>query len=968
MKPQKPYLAFLQSLLKNKTIMLQNGIGFNVKKQICNRIILSMGVMSLFWIPINFIKQTTIELKPLMIGNILLAIIFWILYLERKHIYYKFRAAIIIFTIVTLAITSLLEFGLLSGTSIWFIAAPILANILFNKRTGINLALLSVFSFGFIAFLNINDSLSFDFYAHETTTNKAIWLDYFFNHLFAIILLLIAALKTSNSLKETIKKYEENKNQLEQQINCLNKSAIVLELDSGGNIMFVNDKFCEISEYSREELIGQNHGVLKSGIQPDSLFVGMESAISSGRVWKGELVNRKKGGKDNYWVDTTIMPFKDLKGRIIKYVGIQFDITDQVKQHKEILRVGAEARAIQSAVDTGWSSVEFTLEGSILKVNDNFANDLGYFSKDYLVGKHHKIFCDPDYVKSTKYKQFWNNLTKNREQKGVFKNIRKDGSTIWVNANYTPVKDSQGNIFKVIKIANDISEKINNRNKANAITNELRHFIETANAPIFGIDNNGLVNEWNQNSEKITRYKKEEVLGKNLVTNYITEDYQEAIKKVLDDALLGKETASHEFPLFTKTGERLMVLLNSSTRHDVNGNITGVLGVGQDITEIDKLRTKSESIAKELRQFIETSNAPIFGIDNKGLVNEWNQSSEKITGYTKEEVFGKNLVKNYITEDYQKAIKKVLDNALLGKETASYEFPLFTKTGKRLMVLLNASTRRDVNGEIKGVIGVGQDITELVTYRNKLELKVNQRTKVLRETLKKQKELNELKSKFVSTASHEFRTPLSAINFAAGSIKKYWTKMSPVMLEKKLNRIENQVDLMTELLDDILMIGQGEVDEIINTPVPINLGKFMTNIIEEVYHSYKGSHQIELIDLEELKNSTIFIDEKLGRNIFINLISNAVKFSPEAKKVIIELFYEKNQIVISVIDFGIGIPKTELDNIFNPFTRAENVALIQGNGLGLSIVKDAIHLLEGEIIVNSIIDKGTTFIVKIPII
>ena len=113
-----------------------------------------------------------------------------------------------------------------------------------------------------------------------------------------------------------------------------------------------------------------------------------------------------------------------------------------------------------------------------------------------------------------------------------------------------------------------------------------------------------------------------------MVQTYITEDYRDAVKQVLDNALIGKETANYEFPLFTKDGKRVMVLLNSSTRRDAAGDIVGVLGVGQDISEIDKLRTESEAVAKELRQFIETANAPIFGIDSKGLVNEWNQSRE----------------------------------------------------------------------------------------------------------------------------------------------------------------------------------------------------------------------------------------------------------------------------------------------------------------------------------------------------
>ena len=512
-------------------------------------------------------------------------------------------------------------------------------------------------------------------------------------------------------------------------------------------------------------------------------------------------------------------------------------------------------------------------------------------------------------------------------------------------------------------LANKEKEK---RAKELAIAKELKQFIDTANAPIFGIDNRGLVNEWNQTSEKITGFKKKEVFGKNLVQTYITEDFRKSVKKVLDDALLGKETANYEFPLFAKDGARVMVLLNSSTRRSFNGKITGVLGVGQDITELDKLRTVSESVAKELRRFIETANAPIFGIDSQGFVNEWNQTSETITGFKKEDVFGKDLIQTYITEDYRESVKKVLDDALVGKETANFEFPLFTKNGQRLMVLLNSSARRNANGKIIGVIGVGQDITELVGYRNELEQKVNERTLKLNKALHKEKELNELKSKFVSTASHEFRTPLSAINFAAGSIKKYWAKMEPIMIEKKLDKIEDQVVHMTKLLDDILIVGQADAGKFKNNPRDLNFGNFIHEIIEEVYNSHNKSHEIILIDTEGLTTSSIFIDEKLGRNIFINLISNAIKFSPHAKKVRIELASKKNHIIISIIDYGIGIYKSELKNIFQPFSRGHNVDLIQGTGLGLSIAKEAIDVMGGKIIVNSTIGNGTSFIVQIP--
>ena len=265
---------------------------------------------------------------------------------------------------------------------------------------------------------------------------------------------------------------------------------------------------------------------------------------------------------------------------------------------------------------------------------------------------------------------------------------------------------------------------------------ELTQLIDTANAPIFGVDVDGKINEWNQMAARITGYDKDEVEGKNLVKGYIREEYRASVTEVLNNALKGEETANYEVPLFTKDGTRIMVLLNATTRRDVGGNIVGVVGVGQDITDIDAFRAEMERTAAELTQLIDTANAPIFGVDVDGKINEWNQMAARITGYDKDEVEGKNLVKVYIREEYRTSVKEVLDNALKGEETANYEVPLFTKDGTRIMVLLNATTRRDVGGNIVGVVGVGQDITELNEHRENVERLVEIRTSELNAALK----------------------------------------------------------------------------------------------------------------------------------------------------------------------------------------------------------------------------------------
>ncbi|MFT7361916.1 MAG: PAS domain S-box-containing protein [Algoriphagus sp.] len=502
------------------------------------------------------------------------------------------------------------------------------------------------------------------------------------------------------------------------------------------------------------------------------------------------------------------------------------------------------------------------------------------------------------------------------------------------------------------------------RSEMESVAHDLTRLIDTANAPIFGIDNKGLVNEWNQSSEKITGFKKEEVLGKDLVETYITEDYRKAVKLVLDNALKGKETANYEFPLFTKDQRRVMVLLNSSTRRNAAGKIVGVLGVGQDISQMDKLRTETEAIATELRQFIETANAPIFGIDAKGKVNEWNQSSEKITGFKKEEVRGKDLVETYITEDYREAVKLVLDNALKGKETANFEFPLFTKDQRRVMVLLNSSTRRNADGEITGVLGVGQDISQMDNYKTNLEDTVQKRTFELENSLEREKELGKIKTSFVAMASHEFRTPLAAIQAATDVILRYKDKLSQEDIDKRLFKIKREVRDMTIILEDILILGKSEVQKLKFRAIELDLVVLVKNIVSDYQLTQEKPREVAYKISKD--NIMLNADPKWIKHIIINLLSNALKYSEAPASIIIEIRQEKTEVILSVSDQGIGISEKDQAILFEPFNRGENVGNIQGTGLGLSILQKAIDLHKGKIKIESKLNNGSTFIVSLP--
>ena len=321
---------------------------------------------------------------------------------------------------------------------------------------------------------------------------------------------------------------------------------------------------------------------------------------------------------------------------------------------------------------------------------------VGYTPEEVMGKNLVELFITKDYQASVKAvidRALRGDETANFE----FPLMTKEGARIEILLNATARRNRQGEIIGVVGIGQDITGRI-------AQEREYTRLIDTANAPIFGVDTHCSVNVWNQCAIQLVGYSTEEVMGKNLVTEFITDEFMADVQSVLDQALKGEETANFQFPLMTKSGTRLEVLLNATTRRDEQGNIIGVVGIGQDITG----RLAQE---REYTRLIDSANAPIFGVNTLGRVNVWNKCASRLIGYSADEVMGRSLVQEFITNDYQASVQAVLDGALKGAETDNFEFPLITKAGAHIEVLLNATTRRDEQGNIIGVVGIGQDIT-----------------------------------------------------------------------------------------------------------------------------------------------------------------------------------------------------------------------------------------------------------------
>ena len=601
--------------------------------------------------------------------------------------------------------------------------------------------------------------------------------------------------------------------------------------------------------------------------------------------------------------------------------------------------------------------------GTVLSYNRGAENIFGYKEKEIRGRNVSVLMTETDSKEQAQYLASYRKTGVNHISETSGREVRakrKDGSIFPLTITISEMFIDEKRRF--VGVLRDITDVKLAQAESARVADELTQLVDTANAPIFGIDSDGLVNEWNQTAAKITGYQKSEVLGKDLVAEFITDEYKAPVKQVLDDALRGDETANYEFPLYTRDGQRVDVLLNATTRRDVDGEITGVIGVGQDITEAKSAQAESISVAEELTQLVDTANAPIFGIDSDGLVNEWNQTAAKITGYQKSEVLGKDLVAEFITDEYKAPVKQVLDDALRGDETANYEFPLYTRDGQRVDVLLNATTRRDVDGEITGVIGVGQDITEL----RKNERALNQSRKM------------ETVGQLTGGIAHDFNNLLSIIG---GNLRFLQQDIGDVsieiaeLIEDAMSATNDGADLTARLLafsrNRILKPELKDVNDTIET-----FSRFLSRALGKT------------IDLKtELPDDHLFInvDASQLENALLNLAINARDAMPEGGNIVIKAarysvsgsnaevqksraadidLQPGNYVVVVVEDIGTGISDEHLGHVYEPFFTTKDVG--KGSGLGLSMVYGFIQQSNGQCVIRSEVGKGTTVSMYFP--
>ncbi len=400
------------------------------------------------------------------------------------------------------------------------------------------------------------------------------------------------------------------------------------------------------------------------------------------------------------------------------------------------------------------------------------------------------------------------------------------------------------------------------------------------------------------------------------------------------------------------------------------------------------------------REIFQSMSEGIIMVDESGTIAIANPVAEQVFGYDPNELTGK-VLESLLPERYRgrhlsfrhgfnthpEPRRMGIGRDLTALRKDGTEFPVeislsYTKVKGQLFVMAFIS---DISLRKKAEAALKQSEEQLIVYAAELEQKVQARTEALnytiiklegeikerkkaeeeaRKSLERERELNELKTKFVSIASHEFRTPLSTVMSSASLIQQYKDKGELPKVDKHVHRIKSSVNHLTLILNDFLSLGKLEEGKVEIKKESINLEEFIHEIHEEVKAFLKDGQQIQITCEDRAK--MIETDVRILRNIMFNLISNASKYSENNKGIFLSCTKNNDLLQFTVRDEGIGIPSADQKHLFDRFFRASNAGNIHGTGLGLNIVKRYVELLDGKISFTSEFGKGSSFQVEIP--
>ncbi len=427
------------------------------------------------------------------------------------------------------------------------------------------------------------------------------------------------------------------------------------------------------------------------------------------------------------------------------------------------------------------------------------------------------------------------------------------------------------------------------------------------------------------------------------------------IRKVVRQAVRQKRAFEVEYRIRRADGSISWIQDLARPCFDEDGGVKWLDGVMFDITERKQTEERLRLLETAVHEAKEAVLITDAQLDRPGPVIRYvNRGFEAMTGYSADEVIGKTprLLQGPKTD---RAVLDKLQASLERGEPFAGETINYHKDGTPFHLEWSISPVRDPKaGHITHYVAVERDISERKAAEQQM-----------REALEKERELSNLKSRFVSMASHELRTPLATIQSSAELVDLFIDRGKTGKVSKHLDRIQDNVEKMAGLLEDVLVFGRAEQGQMPFRPEEIDLVPLTRKLVDELRQGIGVDHDIVVHGLDEAL--TVEADAQLIRLVMNNLLSNAIKYSPAGSRVTLQLDQGVDEVVCRVADEGIGIPADDLDRLFEPFHRAENVGTTGGTGLGLAIVQEAVDVHEGRVAVDTAEGEGTEFTVRFPL-
>jgi PAS domain S-box-containing protein len=416
----------------------------------------------------------------------------------------------------------------------------------------------------------------------------------------------------------------------------------------------------------------------------------------------------------------------------------------------------------------------------------------------------------------------------------------------------------------------------------------------------------------------------------------------------------------------------------------------------------------AEEAALRLNAIFRAATDGIIVINERGIMDMVNPSAARLFGYTEAEMIGQNVnllmpsphteqhdgyIMNYLRTGQAHIIgvgrdvvarkkdgrlfpcRLSISEVQFGEGRHSFTGILHDQTEQKAAEKRIVELNRELEGRVeRRTAELEQAVNRLLETNAQLQHEIKERQlaeEALREkeqelmaALRKEKELNELKSRFVTTASHEFRTPLSTILTSAELIEQYNTAEQQQRRQRNVNRIKSAVGNLNTILNDFLSLGKLEEGVIRYQPEAVDVDAFAQRLVEDFKENLHPGQ--ELVYQVAAGEPTVHLDPQILRNICLNLLSNASKYSAPDGRIVFRIEREPAALRITVQDFGIGIPAADQQHLFSRFFRAGNVENIKGTGLGLHIVGKYLELMNGQIDFASKEGQGTTFYLSIP--